>query len=163
MFFWYVGLSFLIVARVFVSPVVDYRLVILGALCPTLEMFFGGPWVLHSLATPVALMVIVMLVFSGKRLKQRKWLGFPIGMFLYLVLDRAWTRTSLFWWPLSGLDMQKMDTPEWESIPVLVLMEIVGLIAVAYSVNRYKLLGQEERVLFFTKGHIKRTNMIRKE
>jgi len=163
MFFWFAGFSFLIVAKVFASPVVDYRLVILGALFPTVEMFIGGPWVLHSLATPAALMVVVMLGFSGKRLKQRQWLGFPIGMFLYLVLDRAWTRTSLFWWPFSGLDMQNMGTPEWESIPVLVLMEIAGLMALAYSVRRYKLFDQEERALFFTKGHIKRTNMVRGE
>ena len=163
MFIWFAGLSFLIVAKVFVSPVVDYRLVILGAVTPTFEMFIGGPWILHSLFSPVLLMAIVMLAFSGKRLKQRKWLGLPIGMFLYLVLDRAWTRTAMFWWPLSGFDIQNMDSPEWESTPVLILMEILGLAAVAYCVNRYRLLGKEERSLFLTKGHIKRTNMIRKE
>jgi hypothetical protein len=104
-------------------------------------------------------MVIVMLLFSGKRLQQRRWLGLPIGMFLYLLLDRAWTRTSLFWWPVTGFKIADSDTPDWESIPVLVLMEILGLIAVIYSVKRYKLFDQEERSLFLTKGQIKRANM----
>ncbi len=162
MFFWFAGLSFLIVAKVFVSPVVDYRLVILGAVLPTLEMYIGGPWILHSISSPVILMTIVMVVFSGKRLRQRKWLGLPIGMFLYLVLDRAWTRTEIFWWPLSGLDIGAMDAPSWESVPILVLMEIVGLVAIAYSVRTYKLFGKNERSLFFSKGHIKRTNMGRR-
>ena len=162
MFFWFAGLSFLIVAKVFVSPVVDYRLVIFGSVLPTLEMYIGGPWVLHSLTSPVLLMAIVMVVFAGKRLRQRKWLGLPIGMFLYLVLDRAWTRTDMFWWPLSGIDIQNTNTPDWESVPILILMEIIGLAAIAYSVRTYKLFGKAERSLFFTKGHIKRANMNQK-
>ncbi len=163
MFLWFAGLSFLIVAKVFVSPVIDYRLVILGAVLPTIEMFIGGPWILHTLVSPVTLMAIVMLAFMGKRLRQRKWLGLPIGMFFYLVLDRAWTRTSMFWWPISGFDIQNMGTPEWETVPILVLMEVIGLSAIAYSVKTYKLFGKDERTLFITKGHIKRTNMVRKE
>ena len=42
MFFWFAGLSFLIVAKVFVSPMIDYRLVVLGAVLPTIEMYIGG-------------------------------------------------------------------------------------------------------------------------
>ena len=163
MFFWFAGLSFLIVAKVFVSPMMDYRLVVLGAVLPTVEMYIGGPWVLHSLASPVAVMSIVMIVFTGRRLRQRKWLGLPIGMFLYLVLDRAWTRTTMFWWPFSGIDFRNLDTPNWESAPTLIFMEIIGLAAIAYSVRTYKLFGKDERSLFFTKGHIKRTNMSRNE
>ena len=109
MFFWFAGLSFLIVAKVFVSPMIDYRLVVLGAVLPTVEMYIGGPWVLHSLASPVAVMSIVMIVFTGRRLRQRKWLGLPIGMFLYLVLDRAWTRTTMFWWPFSGINIRNRN------------------------------------------------------
>ena len=66
MFLWFAGLAFVIVASVFASPLIDYRLVVLGATMPVIEMIFNGPWVMHSLAAPVALMILVMLVFSGK-------------------------------------------------------------------------------------------------
>ena len=82
MVLWFIGLAFIIVASVFESPLIDYRLIIVGSTIPVLEMIFSGPWILHSLAAPVTVMAFVMLIFMGKRLRQRRWLGLPIGMFL---------------------------------------------------------------------------------
>ena len=43
MFFWFLGLSFAVVALVFSSPALDYRLVISAAAVPVVEGAVGGP------------------------------------------------------------------------------------------------------------------------
>ena len=159
MFFWFAGLSFIIVATVFASPAIDYRLVILGSVLPVTEMFFGGPWILHSLIAPVVAMGIVMMAFLGKRLKQRKWLGIPIGMFLYLFLDRAWTKASLFWWPLYGFEVKKVDLPTWENPILIAVLELIGVIAGVYGIVRYKIYQKQNKQLFLKKGRIQRQVM----
>ena len=159
MFFWFAGLSFVAVAWVFASPAIDYRLVILGSVLPVAEMVAGGPWALHTLLAPVAAMTVVMLLWRGQRIAQRRWLGIPIGLFMYLVLDGAWARTELFWWPLFGASVDGADLPEWESAGILVLMELAGLVAVVWAVRRYRLVQPEERQLFFKQGRLSRAAM----
>tara|TARA_A100001037_G_scaffold278223_1_gene278995 strand:- start:791 stop:1114 length:324 start_codon:yes stop_codon:yes gene_type:complete len=104
-------------------------------------------------------MAFVMMAFQGKRLKQRKWLGIPIGMFLYLFLDRAWTKADLFWWPLSGFQINKADAPTWEDPAILVLMEVTGLLAAIYGVAKYKIHEKENMKLFLRTGRIQRQMM----
>ena len=159
MLLWFAGLSFIIVATVFASPAIDYRLVMIGSLVPVVEMFLEGPWMLHSLLAPVLVMGFVMIAFQGKRLKQRKWLGVPIGMFLYLFLDRAWTKANLFWWPLFGFQIEKADTPTWEEPAILILMEIAGLLVVGFGVAKYKIYEKENMKLFLKTGRIQRQMM----
>ena len=159
MLLWFAGLSFVIVASVFASPAIDYRLVILGSVIPVVEMFFGGPWILHSLLAPVLIMGSVMIVFRGKRLKQRKWLGLPIGMFIYLFLDRAWAKVNLFWWPISGLEIKTGDTPTWEDPVLIILMEVVGAAAGIYGILKYKIHKKDNLRLFTKSGQIQRQIM----
>lgn len=159
MFFWFAGLSFVAVAWVFASPAIDYRLVIFAAVLPVVEMVLGGPWALHTLLAPVAAMTLVMLVFRGKRMIQRRWLGIPIGLFMYLVLDGAWARTELFWWPLFGAEVPSEELPGWESPGVLALMEVVGFAALVWAVRRYRLDHAEERALFLREGRLSRGAM----
>lgn len=159
MFLWFAGLTFVTVAWVFASPAIDYRLVIVGSVLPVLEMVAGGPWALHTLLAPVVVMTLVMLAFRGRRVQQRRWLGIPIGMFMYLVFDGAWAGTELFWWPLFGTAVADGDLPSWESPAVLVAMELVGLAALAYAVRRYRLDRREERSLFLRQGRLSRAAM----
>lgn len=159
MFFWFAGLTFAMVAWVFASPAIDYRLVIVGSVFPVLEMIFGGPWFLHTLLAPVMAMTIVMLALRGQRLKQRRWLGIAIGLFFYLVLDGAWTRTTLFWWPLFGFEVESGDIPTWEPLGVLLVMEAIGLAAAAWVVHRYRLAQPDERALFKSEGRLSRAAM----
>lgn len=159
MLLWFAGLSFVLVAWIFASPAIDYRLVMAGAVVPVIEMVLGGPWVLHTLLAPVVVMTAVMLIFRGRRLVQRRWLGIAIGLFLYLVLDGAWARTTLFWWPLFGLEADPGDIPTWESVPTLVVMELVGALALLWAVKRYRLDRDPERKLFLTQGRLSRTVM----
>ena len=123
-------------------------------------MVAGGPWVLHTLLAPVTVMTLVMLIFRGRRLVQRKWLGIAIGLFCcYLVLDGAWARTTLFWWPFFGLRSEAGDIPGWEPVAALVIMEIAGLLALAWMVRRYRLDQPSERALFVSEGRLSRELM----
>ena len=159
MLLWFAGLTFVTVAWVFASPAIDYRLVMAGAVLPVVEMIIGGPWALHTLLAPVAVMTLVMLIFRGKRLVQRKGLGLSIGLFFYLVFDGAWARTTLFWWPLFGGTADAGDIPGWEAPAVLVLMELVGLAALVWAARRYDLLDPERRQLFIREGRLDRRIM----
>lgn len=159
MFFWFIGCSVLIVAWVFASPAIDYRLVALGSVLPVIELVLDGPWFLHTLLAPAAAMTLVMVVLQGKRLQQRRWLGIPIGMFLYLVLDGAWTRTELFWWPALGTTIDDADLPTWDALGVVVLKEVIGLAALAFTVRRYGLADPAARRDLVRSGRLPRASM----
>jgi hypothetical protein len=159
MFFWFIGCSVLIVAWVFASPAIDYRLVALGSVLPVIEHLFDGPWFLHTLLAPVAVMAAVMVLLQGKRLQQRRWLGIPIGMFFYLVLDGAWTRTELFWWPALGTTIDDADLPSWDAVGVTLLKEAIGIVALAYTVRRFGLTDPAARRDLIRTGRLPRASM----
>ena len=60
MFLWFIGASWVLVALVFQSPALDYRLVMLGSVLPLLDGFTGGASVLHSLLFSVVLLAMVL-------------------------------------------------------------------------------------------------------
>lgn len=155
MFFWFAGLSFLLVAWIFASPLLDYRLVMAGSVLPVVEKLLGGPWALHTLLAPVVAMTVVMVAWRGRRLRQRRWLGLPIGLFLFLVLDGAWTNTKLFWWPAFGWGIG--EEPGWRPFPVLLLMEAAGLAALVIAIRRFGLVNASARARFARTGHLPRT------
>lgn len=161
MFFWFLGLSFALVLVVFSSPALDYRLVMLGAALPVAEGLIRGPWVLHTLLAPVAVMTLVMLLTQKKRLARRQWLGLPIGLFMHLVLDGSWADAKVFWWPFLGVDgvLGGSRVPEFERSPVvLILMEIVGLGILAFLAQRLA-LRTEGRDVFRATGQILRDRL----
>ncbi|MET0488669.1 MAG: hypothetical protein ABW143_00375, partial [Acidimicrobiales bacterium] len=112
MVLWFAGLAWLLVWRVFRSPAVDYRLVILGALLPLIDWFVGHPPPRHTVSGAVAALVLVMVIARGRRLAQRQWLAVPIGLFAHLLLDTTWADTELFWWPLTGASLAALEIPE---------------------------------------------------
>ena len=159
MFFWYVAVSFAVVALVFDSPAVDYRLVMLGSVLPVVEILAGGPWALHTLLAPLSVLVVVMLATRGRRLARRRWLGLPIGLLLYLVLNGVWRQVDLFWWPIYGTTVDAADLPEWRPLAVLVWLELIGLAVGAWAVRRYGLTDRGRLRLLATKGHLDRERM----
>ncbi len=161
MFFWFAGLSFAAVLIVFTSPALDYRLVMLGAVLPTVEGLIGGPWVLHTLLAPVTVMTVVMLLSQNKRLVRRQWLGLPIGMFMHLVLDGSWATTTVFWWPFLGFSevLGGSDVPEFGRPLVAILgMELFGLAVLTFLWHRLGLSG-EGKELFMSKGQLLRDRL----
>jgi hypothetical protein len=156
LFFWFIGVGWLLVVAVFQSPALDYRLVMLGTVVPLADALTGGPWVMHTLLASVALLAIVMLATQRRRLVRRRWLGLPIGMFIHLVLDGAWTNTHVFWWPAFGASFGHERLPELDRGGLSVVMEFVGVAALLYAWNRFDLRVPAVRDRFLRTGQLPR-------
>ena len=140
MLLWFAGMSVALVWSVFRDPRLDHRLVIVGALLPdVVDLVFGGARAMHSVVTSIVLLVVVMLATIGRRPLRRRLLALPIGTFAHLVLDGAWTRTKVFWWPFFGTSFEGAELPSFDRPVVLVvLMEVVGLVALVSMRDRLR-------------------------
>lgn len=157
MLIWFAALAFVIVAAVFDSPALDYRVVMLGAVLPVAEGLVGGPWLMHTLAGSVLVLAVVMLATIGRRLVRRRWLGLPIGIFLHLVLDGTWTDTELFWWPFGGGSLGEGPVPVFDHLVVSLLLEIIGIGVAVWAWRRYGFDDAARRRIFVRTGRLDRT------
>ena len=156
MFLFYAGVAWVAVWTVFRSPALDYRLVMLGAVLPVIELPFGtGP--LHTLLAPVVALTVIMLATRGKRLVRRRWLGLPIGMFMHLVLDGSVARPELFWWPMGGGGAFGESLPELSAGIWLLVGELIGLGALLWAVGRFGLDDADRRNRFLRTGQLDRS------
>jgi hypothetical protein len=154
-FLWYVGMSVFLVATIFRSVGIDYRLVALGALLPLLlDLPFGYRAYGYTLLFAVALLALVMLGTIGRpRLLRRRLLCLPIGVFCGLVLSGAFTNDELFWWPFLGTSF-----PHDSLLPatwVVIVEELVGLFACWVVVGQYDLYLPGPRREFFRTGRLR--------
>ena len=154
MLFWFAFVAPFLVAEVFKSPMLDYRLVTVGALLPLLEVVAGRVVVLHTLLAPVVVLAVVMGATVGRRLLRRRLLGLPIGLFLHLVLDGTWASATLFWWPLFGWSLEGVELPEAGSPGLRLLLEVAGLAIGAFAWRRYGLDDPVARRRLFRTGHL---------
>jgi hypothetical protein len=153
--FWYVGVSVLLVANIFRSTGVDYRLVALGALAPlVIDLPVGHLAIGHALVLPVALLAIVMLATIGRpRLLRRRLLCVPIGVFSGLVLSGAFTHDKVFWWPALGSSFGHHGLlPVWWAV---LIEEIVGAVAIWWVVGQFDLYLPGPRAEFKRTGHLR--------
>jgi hypothetical protein len=155
-FIWFAAVSVVVVAEVFASPMIDYRMVALGSLLPLVDLIIGAPTPLHTLAGPVVVLAAVMAATVGRRLVRRRLLGIPIGLFLHLVLDASWDDAELFWWPFFGLDLSPNAVPESSTVPVRLILEVLGLAVGAWAYRRYGLTHAENRDRLIRSGHLNR-------
>lgn len=154
---WFVGGSLLAVWLVFRDPAIDHRLIVAGALLPDIvDVWTGGAWVGHTLLGSVALLTVVMLATRGRRVLRRQLLALPIGSFLHLVLDGAWTATEVFWWPLLGVDLGDAALPSAERGLLNIPLEVVGLVVVVWAWRRFRLAEPERRAHFLRTGRFGR-------
>lgn len=158
MFLWFVVLAPVVVAEVFRSPLVDYRLVALGAALPLVEVASGYMVGFHTLLAPVVVLAAVMGGTAGRqRLLRRRLLGIPIGMFVHLVLDGTWTSTALFWWPALGIELEAHLVPEQAAALWLRLgSEVVAIGVLVWAWKRYELEDKKNRTLLMSRGHLAR-------
>lgn len=155
MILWYSGMSVLVVANVFRSAGVDYRLVALGALVPlAVDLPIGYQAYGHTLTLAVALFLAVMVApVGGSRLRRRRLLCVPIGVFCGLVLSGAFTSGETFFWPLLGADFPRSAlVPAWWGVLV---EEIVGLVACWWVVGQYDLYLAGPRAEFWRTGRLR--------
>jgi hypothetical protein len=154
---WFAGMAILAVWLVFRDPAIDLRLVVAGALLPDLvDVWFGGPRIMHTVAGSVGLLAVVMAVTVGRRLLRRRLLALPIGTFLHLVLDGAWTNTEVFWWPVFGLGFGDAALPSvargWWNLP----LEVAGAAVLIWAYSRFRLYEPERRTVFLRTGRVGR-------
>lgn len=155
MLIWFVVMSVVLTWAVFQSPALDYRMVALGSVLPVLEVPWGaGP--LHSLVAPTVVLTVVMLATRGRRLTRRRWLGLPIGMYLHLVLDLAWTRSETFWWPFLGLTPDRGGAFELDRGPWTLVMEVVAIAVGVWAYRRFGLDDPARRSRFLRTGQLDR-------
>lgn len=154
MLLWSTGLSILIIANVFRSTGLDYRLVAAGALLPLLvDLPIGHRSVGHALVFPVALFVAVMVGTAGRsRLLRRRLLCVPIGVFVVLVLSGAFTQDQVFLWPFLGDAGHQSLLPAWWAV---LIEEVVGLGAWWWIVGQFDLYLAEPRRDFWHAGRLR--------
>lgn len=158
MLLWFLGGSLVITWLVFHDPAIDYRVLLLGAVLPDLlDPFFGGARALHSVTLSIVLLVVVMLATIGQRAARRRWLFLPIGTFLHLVLDGAFNRTRVFWWPFAGWSFGDAPLPSVERGWWTVLLEAAGLVAILWFVRRFDLTDRTRWRAFVRTGRLDRS------
>ena len=89
----------------------------------------------------VVVLIAVMLLTIGHRVRRKMLLGIPIGMFLHLIYDGAFANTSVFWWPFTGLSFDGSELPVVERGWNNVFFEIIGL-GLCVFIWRHFTLGQ---------------------
>ena len=159
MLLWYAGMSVLLVANVFRSSGVDFRLVALGALLPLLvDLFVGHRAFGHALLFPVALLALVMIGTIGRsRLLRRRLLCVPIGVFCGLILSGAFTANDVFWWPGFGTDFGAESLlPAWWAV---LLEELAGLVALWWVVGQFDLYLPGPRAEFLRTGRLRESTV----
>jgi hypothetical protein len=153
---WFAGGAFVGVWLVFRSPAVDYRLVVVGALLPLVELPFGSPRVLHSLTGAVVLLALAMVATPRRRLAQRRLVAVPIGVLVHLLLDGIWTDTQAFWWPFAGLAWSDARLPELARGGLGLVLEAVGAAALWWCWRRFRLDEPARRARFVRTGQLDR-------
>lgn len=154
MLFWFVGTAVLSVWYVFRDPRFDYRLLIVGALLPELDLVTGGMWVLHTLVFSVALLIAVMFVTAGRKPARKLLLGLPIGTFLHLVFDGAWATTKVFWWPFGGASFGDHDLPSVQRGPLNIVFELAGIALCVWIWRQAKLADPARRQHVLATGQL---------
>lgn len=156
MLLWFVGTAWVSVWFVFRDERFDYRILALGALLPDIiDGVTGGAWVMHSVTASVAVLTVVMLATRGRRPARRGLLALPIGTFMHLVFDAAFSRTRMFWWPFSGLSNPGVRLPSIDRGAWNVLLELLGAAAIVWMGKRHGLADPERRGEFLRTGALR--------
>lgn len=151
--FWFVGTAVLGVWAVFRDPRFDHRLLIIGVLAPdVIDGIWGGARAFHSVVTIVAVLVLVMIATAGRRPIRRRLLALPIGAFVHLIVDFAFTDTATFWWPVTGLSFDGARLPVVERGWWNVLLEVVGIVLCVVAWRRFGLADPTRRREFVQRG-----------
>jgi hypothetical protein len=116
-------------------------------------------WLFHTVVASVVVLMGVVLVTRGRRLRRRQWLALPIGVFLHLVFDGVWNNSELFWWPAFGLDVGLGDgpLPTFERpLALNLVLEVVGLVVLVWAWRRFRLGEPSRRSTFLRTGRLGR-------
>ncbi|MDQ1465933.1 MAG: hypothetical protein QOH10_348 [Actinomycetota bacterium] len=155
MLLWYAAGSVFAVWNVFQSAGLDFRAVALGALLPlVVDAPIGHQAVGHTLLAPVGALLLVMVVTSGRgrRLLRRRVIGLPIGWFCGLALSGAFASQRVFWWPGFGGSFGHVGL--LPAVPVVVIEELLGVVAVRWIWIRFGLRDPSRRRELLRRGRL---------
>lgn len=164
MVLWFVGTAVLTVWFVFRDERFDHRWLVAGVLLPDIvDGPTGGTWVMHSVVTASVMLCAVMLVTRGRRRLRKAMLAAPIGVFLHLVFDGAFSSVRSFWWPLTGPGSE--EQAGWfsfpgEPLPVVerglfnVVLEIAGAAMLLWIWRHFGLADGSARRALVREGHL---------
>jgi hypothetical protein len=155
MVFWFVGTAVVSVWFVFRDPRFDYRLLVIGSVLPApIDAALGGARALHSIVVSVAVLALVMAITAGRKPIRRTLLGLPVGMLLHLVFTGAWTTSTVFWWPLFGLDFDDARHPVAARGLWNVPLELAGIAICWWIVTAAGLRDRNARHQFLATGRL---------
>ena len=156
MFLWFFGTAILSVWFVFRDDRFDYRLLIVGSILPdAIDIFSGGVWVMHSVLASIAALAIVMIATAGRKPSRRRLLALPIGMFMHLIFDGAFSSARLFWWPLAGVSFGDAQLPSATRMGQNVLFEIIGAVILFWAWRQFGLSSPTARQNFMSTGQLR--------
>ena len=157
MLFWFVATAVWSVWFVFRDPKFDYRLVAIAALVPDLiDGLRGAVGPLHSVVTSIAVLFAIMIATAGRKPSRQRLLALPIGMFIHLIFDGAFSNTRTFWWPLTGISLSENSLPSVERGPWNLPLEIVGVIGCVVAWQYFSLADKSRRTNFLKTGSLHR-------
>ena len=156
MLFWFVATAVWSVWFVFRDPKFDYRLVAIAALVPDLiDGLRGAVGPLHSVVTSIAVLFAIMIATAGRKPSRQRLLALPIGMFIHLIFDGAFSNTKTFWWPLTGISLSENSLPSVERGPWNLPLEIVGVIGCVVAWQYFSLADKSRRQIFIKTGSLR--------
>ena len=157
MLFWFVATAVWSVWFVFRDPKFDYRLVAIAALVPDLiDGLRGAVGPLHSVVTSIAVLFAIMIATAGRKPSRQRLLAIPIGMFIHLIFDGAFSNTKTFWWPLTGISLSENSLPSVERGLWNLPLEIVGVIGCVVAWRYFSLADKFRRTNFLKTGSLHR-------
>lgn len=157
MLFWFVATAIWSVWFVFRDPKFDYRLVAIAALIPDLiDGLRGSVGPLHSVVTSIAVLFAIMLATAGRKPSRQRLLAIPIGMFIHLIFDGAFSNAETFWWPFMGANLSDEPLPSVDRGLLNLPLEIIGIIGCAFAWRYFSLADKSRRMSFLKTGSLTR-------
>ena len=159
MFFWFIATSIWSVWFVFRDPKFDYRLLAIAALVPDfVDGLRGAVGPMHSVVTSISVLFFIMIATAGRRPIRQRLLAIPIGMFMHLIYDGAFTDTIVFWWPFTGTALSNKSLPSIDRGLVNLPLELFGVVACIIAWRYFLLSNTNNRRAFFKVGSLQRAS-----
>ncbi len=161
MFFWFIATSIWSVWFVFRDPKFDYRLLAFASLTPDLvdgllHAFGFAHGALHSVVTSIAVLFVIMIATAGRRPSRQRLLAIPIGLFMHLIYDGAFSATKTFWWPFTGAALSNRSWPSTERGIVNLPLEIFGIVSCIIAWRYFALTDKTRLDNFLKTGSLQR-------
>ena len=165
MFFWFIATSIWSVWFVFRDPKFDYRLLAIAALTPDLvdgllQAFGLAHGAMHSVVTSIAVLFAIMIATAGRRPSRQRLLAIPIGLFMHLIFDGAFSATKTFWWPLTGIALGDKSIPSVERGTLNLPLELLGFVACVIAWRYFALSDKTRRTKFLITGELNREDVM---